>query len=410
VLALILRLVAMPFAGNTGDIESFDRWTVTIAKNGLFSFYDADFHQGDWDRTYPPFSTLAFGMVALVRNRFPANFDPFMNHTLVLLFKLVPVFSELALIVVTLLWLRPDRIWHYAIPILLAISPGLIATTAWWGQYDAVYTLFLVLSLIALNRDQVIAAWLMFGVVLLFKQPAIVFVPLIAILSFRRYGLRKTIRGAAFMAILCVIAFAPFAIVDGVRQSISSYLEIGGPGPSANLTDNAFNVWHLVASIHKGAAIRFGDVGYSDTQSVVGTLTFSQVGAGLMLCFVAMLMFIVWKHAQERKEFVWGAALYLGYFLLPTQVHERYLYSAAVMILLAISQDKRVLWLALGILFTFSYNILQVILSYLQPSFNLWPDVLSMSAAVLNCLFLIMLFLFIIRQQDKQFTYSTGHQ
>ncbi len=405
-LALVLRLSVMPFDGNTGDLLSFDRWTRIIQNSGLFYFYDAEYHPADWDRTYPPLSTIALGAVALVRGDFPANFNPFTDHTLDVVFKLFPVVCELALIVAAYLWLASHRVWRYRIPLLLAIFPGLIATTAWWGQYDAAFTLFLVLALMALNRDQVNLAWLLFGVALLFKQPAIVMLPLLFVVSLRRYGLRHTTRGVVCMAVLCAVVFAPFAAVDGVRQAISPYLEIGGSGPSANLTDNAFNLWHLVGSLHKGAALRFGDVGYSDTQTVFGPLTFSQVGAGLLLIFVLLLLIIVWKRAHERQEFVWAAALYLGYFLLPTEVHERYLYTGAILMLLAVSQYKRVLWPAIGVMLTYSYNILQVILSYLQPNLNLFPDVLSMVAASLNCLFLIVIIWLILNPDSRQKVYA----
>lgn len=73
----------------------------------------------------------------------------------------------------------------------------------------------------------------------------------------------------------CVAVFAPFARVEGPKQALSSYLDATNFEAFANLTDNAFNFWHLVASLHKGSAFRFGDVGYSDVQAAGGAAQLS---------------------------------------------------------------------------------------------------------------------------------------
>ncbi len=69
------------------------------------------------------------------------------------------------------------------------------------------------------------------------------------------------------------------------------------------------------------------------------------------------------------------------------------------MLVLAVSQDRRVLWLTLIVILTFSYNIFQVAISYLAPSINLVPNVFSLGAAVLNCIILIILMWFILHSK-----------
>lgn len=58
---------------------------------------------------------------------------------------------------------------------------------------------------------------------------------------------------------------------------------------------------------------------------------------------------------------MWAAALYFAFFMLPHPVHERYLYPAAVFMLIAIVQDRRMWRIALGVTVTFTYNIMAVL-------------------------------------------------
>src|ERR1041385_4239228 len=196
-LALVLRVSTMPLNGNTGDMQSFGLWIQTIQKGGLFNFYNPGFHLEEWDRTYPPLATYIFAALAFIPNAELTNFNPTMDHLVVALIKLFPVLCELAIVVIAIFWLREQKPWNYVTPVLLAISPGLILATAWWGQYDAAYTVFPILALVALNKDRVNLAWIMLAVACLIKQPAVVMAPLIFVLSLRRYGWRKTRIGLA---------------------------------------------------------------------------------------------------------------------------------------------------------------------------------------------------------------------
>src|SRR5450432_1650357 len=298
-LALFIRLHTVPFVGDAGDIKSFDAWIQTIQQHGLFEFYDPDYHDPTWDRPYPPLSTLVFALLAPLRSRYVTNFNPVSNHVWVAFLKAFPILCELGLIGAVYFWLQPFGRWRYMIPLLLAIYPAVVATTAWWGQYDSAYSLFLILSLIALNRDRVILAWVMAAVAILLKQPAIFLLPLLFVVCFRRYGLRKTAIGIAVLAAVILAAFAPFVVTDGLKAGFSSYLDADNYAAFSNLTNNAFNLWHIVASIHKGSAFKFGDVGYADTQIFLGPLTFDDAGDILMSGFVLLLLVPVWIQAKQ---------------------------------------------------------------------------------------------------------------
>ena len=68
----------------------------------------------------------------------------------------------------------------------------------------------------------------------------------------------------------------------------------------------------------------------------------------------------MWRQYVERREFVWATALYLAFFMLPTQIHERYLYPAAALSVIAIVQDRRMWAIALPLMLSFTSNIVAV--------------------------------------------------
>src|SRR5436305_14926845 len=122
--------------------------------------------------------------------------------------KIIPLLAELAFIAIACIWLR-NRPWlRWLGPGLLALSPGIIGNTMWWGQYDSLVSLFLILALIALNKDRPLIAWAMLALGLMSKQQAVVLVPLALVLTWRRYSLRATLSGLTVCAVICCIITA----------------------------------------------------------------------------------------------------------------------------------------------------------------------------------------------------------
>src|SRR5207237_5793665 len=81
-----------------------------------------------------------------------------------------------------------------------------------------------------------------------------------------------------------------------------------------------------------------------------------------------------------------------GFFMLPTQIHERYVCMAALLALIAVAQDRRMWWVALGLALTFSFNVLNVLDQPLHWLWLVvWPRTTVAPVAVLNCTLLIEL-------------------
>lgn len=389
-LALIVRLNFAESPGFVFDLRSFAGWMRVIQTNGILPFYEPQYRIDAEDRTYPPLSTVSFGVLANVYGEVGNARMEAMRPAFVSLLKVFPITAEILLIVAVYVWLHPRPMIQRGVSLALALYPALIAISGWWGQVDAMYTLFLVLALISLNKDRPLWAWASFAGALLLKQPALFFAPLILVITFRRYGWRKTVQGIALCGVLCVIAFAPFMLTSGVQNALSPYLQAGGTFPY--FTNNAYNTWYIFGSIIKeGEQVVFRDPELLDAQIGFAGLSYQAIGLMMFAAYTLFLMAIMWKQAKQRREFVWAAALFFGFFMLPTEVHERYLYPTAIFILIAAAQDRRLWWAALGIGFTFTYNIMAVLNEGMMRDLLLAPARVGVTFAVVNlALFLVL--------------------
>ena len=389
-LALAVRLPYAPDPAYRGDLVHFAEWVRAIDQHGLVHFYDVDLRLGAWDRPYPPLPTIAFGAMLQAYGAAPEPRAALNDVTFVLMLKLFPLVAELALIAAVQLWLsdRASRL-RWLIPALLALHPGLIATSAWWGQYDSPFMVFLVLALFSLNRDRPLSAWVLFAVALLIKQPAAALAPLFLVVTFRRCGWRQTALGMTAGVGLYALVTLPFALGSGLEAALSPYLKASDAYPF--VSNNAYNTWHALATLVKGGPMLFMEPRFRDSLPFLGPLTAKTTGFLLLGGFALWMMAVMWRQAHERREFVWATALFMGFFMLPTQVHERYLYPATVLALVAIAQDRRFWWPALGLVVTMSYNVLAVLVPVRWPGADLGPARYALPVGIVNLVIFLQL-------------------
>jgi Gpi18-like mannosyltransferase len=387
ILALGLRVIFVPELAYRGDIEHFAIWTRLMGQYGMLDFYNPQHRFADYDRVYPALSTLSFGIISPLYGDIGDEAIAARDVRFLAMIKGLPILCELIMIAAAYWWLIDRRGLRIVIAGLLAIHPALIATSAWWGQQDAAFTLFLVLSVMALNRNKPILAWVMFAMSVLFKQPALVLGPLLFIVTFRRYGLIKLIQGGLISAALIIIPTIPFAMTSGVTESLSPFLRAGDVFPY--VSNNAYNTWWAWATIKQGKNLGFPDEKFADKLPILPevstTLSYKTVGLSAFALFVLALMVVMWRQAAQPLEFVWATTLLLGFFMLPTQVHERYLYPAVVLALFAAAQDKRLWILAIGLGITYTYNALGIAIPYKTLDKNMFgTPILALPTALLN--------------------------
>jgi hypothetical protein len=219
----------------------------------------------------------------------------------------------------------------------------LLYDSAWWGQVESVLTLCLALALVSLGAGRVQRAWLCWTAALLVKPQALVVRPLVALITLRRAGLRGVLRGAAGGAALFAAATSPFWATGRLEPLVATYAGVANVHP--RVTVNAYNLWWALSGPPSWPLTWF-----PDTQAVAAGLTYRHIGVGLLLAYTALVLapMLPWwpgaLPARRRSQaspagsapdalvLALGTALYLGFFMLPTQIHERYLYPGTALL------------------------------------------------------------------------------
>jgi len=250
------------------------------------------------------------------------------------------------------------------------LAPPMFLDSSYWCQADSWITCLLIWCLVHLMRGRLTAAGVIYGVALMTKPQAVLFLPILAYVFFAlRFKAGGSWRDAlalwkpavAALVTATVIA-APFMIADGIdednpdgafRWFDRSYVGTIGGDKYARITLNAFNVWWLdmlsqgmppPKGEHAAQKAFFTNL-YSPNVQIVGI---SKGAWGkLMLAFGIVLAWVLCARKWRWAEASWPVCAFivmLAAFTLPTSVHERYIYYCLpFLIALAVHEKK---WIA----------------------------------------------------------------
>jgi 4-amino-4-deoxy-L-arabinose transferase-like glycosyltransferase len=354
-LRLIIAYVLLPGSGFKVDVASFNGWAVELAKNGPFGIYDRPLFID-----YTPGYLYVLWALGLV-----AQFLGGPGAAPGALLKLPPILADLGLAVAVFL-LAAD-LGARRRPALAAAAVVLFVPVIWfdsaiWSQVDSVGTLVLLLAVRELWRGRDERAALLTTMAAIIKPQFGILIPLAAVLILRRnlvtrppgHGPRRlfttTLVGLVTAQLLCL----PFGltIVGLLRQILDT--AAGYPW----LTVNAFNPWALVTQ--DGAGLALGgtwirDATLAGADGGAGFLVFGVpavvVGSALLLGVIGFLAAMIWRRDDRRTLLVALAVMAIAFFVLPTRVHERYLFPffALGAVLLAVSPRWAAVYVVLAI-------------------------------------------------------------
>ena len=232
---------------------------------------------------------------------------------MVYLIKLVPNLFDTATAFLIFVSVRKRLDFKIALlaTALYAFNPAVIFNAAVWGQFDAIYTFFLILSLFLIFKSKPKLAVVAFMLGVLTKPQSIALAPLMVFLIFRKSNW-KGFFTSILLAIATVFAvIIPFEWTNPVDFLGKIYF--GAYSTYGETSVNAFNIW------------AFGGVRQPDTGA-----TFL-IGWILFAALAVFAVYFVHKRLVVSEELVILFAaflLFFGFFMLPTRIHERYLFPA----------------------------------------------------------------------------------
>lgn len=394
-LMLLIRIMlSFSITGYGPDVQTFQAWAIQTAKD-LTGFYSSGIFAD-----YPPGYMYALFLIGKLKEVWMlGNASP----AFLALTKLPAIFADMAMVL--LLYRLADGLkgkkTAFALALLYGFNPAIIINSAVWGQVDAVFTLFIALSVICLAKEWLIRSMLAFTLALLIKPQALIFTPLLLCaivdrLLFQSFTLnwKRVLASAAAGMAVFVVAILPFAVREGALWIFRLYGGTLGSYPYATL--NAFNLF----------AVSGGNF-IPETDS---WLFFSYKSWGGFF-IVAATLFSGWVYFFGKKEVrSYHMALFLiaAVFMLSSKMHERYLFPVLIFTLLAslYAEDRKMLALFACYSVTHFMNVAQVLVSsmhgiYHVPRFNPLLIAISITNLLLFC-FTIRLILREYRSQREK--------
>jgi Gpi18-like mannosyltransferase/predicted membrane-bound dolichyl-phosphate-mannose-protein mannosyltransferase len=372
VLGLAFRViiaVLLPGSGFGVDVASFQYWASNLADQGLFGFYDRPFFHD-----YTPGYLYVLWVVGEVGKLFGGGAGD--------LIKVPPILCDVAL--GYLAWSMTQELGGSERSARIAALIVLVNPVTWmdsvlWGQVDSVGVVFLVLALRELWRDRPERSAVLAMLAALIKPQLGILIPIVAIVTIRRAlwpaggygdddpdtvlehgatswerrvtGPIRIVTTAVAGLLTALVLSLPFGL--SLPGLIAQLFKTAAGYPYVSV--NAYNPWALASQAGNGVAanrvwvcdstvvpsgpstFQLGPFTIPEwsssgtTQScpdgfMVGPLPAVLVGMGLFLLAAAVVVWLVARRPDRRTMLVGLAVLSLAFFVLPTRVHERYLF------------------------------------------------------------------------------------
>ncbi len=397
----VRAIVAAQVPGYDVDIGCFRAWAAQIAQVGPTKFYDAVSFCD-----YPPGYLWILWLIGGV--------GQFLGGVTTMMVKWPSIIADLALCVLLFREARKmaGEKEGLALALLYALNPLAIVSGAAWGQIDSLMTLLLVLTVLFSLRRQWKAALPVFVAAMLIKPQALMFGPLgLAALiahilaswkdpAARKAMLRDVGLGLGISLLTALAIVLPFAW--GRSLSWLAALSQGTMNSYNYATVNGCNLFFLLGQNWVGAenaapwygalcawligaaplllawyrrrmdkhplptisCAVLGGLAAALLLSLIillalSALTYAALGTCMIVYTVLLFAALYFLGREQNRLPLLGAAMLLMLFSTASMMHERYLFPAVALLLMAyyLIRDKRILWLALGVTITGLLNV-----------------------------------------------------
>lgn len=366
---LVQVWLALHTRGFVGDQRIFWGWMQAIHQYGLPSVYRT------MDVDYPPVYLWVLGLYARLASAghwaVPPTGAGMKWPGIAIAAAAMPLFYWVTRGV------RPG--WRVFILAFFCLNPAVIYDTAVWGQVDILDGILVLAALAWYLRRPALAggSW---AVGLLAKFQSIVVLPVLGGLWLRDLAQRSYRRAAWFAAgaALPLLAVSLYFAGTGTLGQMVFKAYIATTGEYPYVTLNAMNVWYFV----------YGGMPWMpDTAPVLPGLTVKALGLILLAAATLYALVYLWWHADLRTAAVLKAAamLSLAFFMLPTEIHERYILMAVMLSVAAAAFDRRWAWLAAGLTLSAWCNLMAVVSHVVNPDQDMWMVYLNALVFAVMC-------------------------
>jgi len=390
-LSLGIRFLIAPLPGHIPDFRCWQEWSRSINKFGIINVYEKRVEPTSILPDYLPSYLYILGFLGLIYQKFFSPTFELNTPTLIFLLKLPAIIFDL-LTGFFIFWLLRNqfklKFWlAFLILGFYLFNPGLIYNSSYWGQIDSIHTFFILVALFFATKNKFSFSWIFLTIALFFKLQSIIFFPLLFFLNFQKESLKKLIKNFGLSILTAFVICSPFILSGKIFQVIRIPFILTESYPY--LSVNAFNFWWLFA-------LRPYPFGLSDKDNFLGLAPYFLIGFALFFFVYFLLIKNILKNNSPKIIYLIAAFIALSFFMLPTRIHERYLYSFFPIFILILNKEKRFWLIYLLLSFTYFANLAAVTpfwkseyLFNFSP-FSSWPIVFIN----IFCFFYLLYYLF----------------
>jgi hypothetical protein len=150
------------------------------------------------------------------------------------------------------------------------------------------------------------------------------------------------------------LAAVPYVARGAARPVLSSYH--GAVGYYPLRTVEAYNLWYVLDRVDIRLRGQPAGEARLDTRPVIGPLTHRDVGLALLAAWTAFILAGLWRWPTDAALVLAAAFQFFAVFMLPTQMHQRYVLPAAALLALVAPLSPRARWLFVGLTLAATLN------------------------------------------------------
>lgn len=322
ILGLTIRFTLAFLPGFKIDVNDFFAWAARLNEVGFPKFYSTKVFTD-----YPPGYMYILSFLGSLRNLLQIN-----NQIFFLLLKLPAIFAEITLSILIYKELKKYLSNFYSLLgcSFILFNPALIFNSSVWGQIDSVLTLFLYLAIYHLKNKMLMLSSIYLGIAFLIKPQTIALFPVFLLFFIKQLTVENFVKLTIPFIALTFLLGSPFFITNPFTGLIHLIISTANQYQYTSLF--AYNLW--------------GAIGFwkSDSQFWNG-ISYQQVG--YILFFVYWIIIFYFYVKKKISLYAATTMTLLGFYFLPTRIHERYLYPAIVFLIIFASSIKSKLLMSL---------------------------------------------------------------
>jgi hypothetical protein len=250
--------------------------------------------------------------------------------------------------------------------VIFLLNPAIIFVMSVWGSTETISLFFVLGSIFLAEEDRPLGAWLMLAAAAYTRPQMLVFGFLLGLVYLRKFSANRNLISISWTVVVCFIFILPFALtispsvpIDYVARTFAYHIANGQADQSSlGLSPASFSVWTLPMLLVSGqhSWLRMWS---PSTMSLVGPLTYGQVGAALsavLLIGLGVLLILRPAVSQDGRYIPLVTCGLLGWLLVTPGVISRYFVYAIAMVILcrpALSRSAYVYLLSVLSVITF---------------------------------------------------------